>query len=63
METDMDDLRARVAQPALVGDVVPLEVQMESIMEGVKMLREGYVKTKVVGAAMKKQVLESPVGY
>lgn len=51
MQADLEDLRDRVAVPALLGDAemagaVPLEVQVGSIRKGVERLSEGMSKAK-----------------
>jgi hypothetical protein len=53
---DMDHLQMRVAQLALMTDVVSVEVWMGAIMDSVKRLNEGQVKAKVVGEAMTRHL-------
>lgn len=47
MQADLEDLRDRVTQPALLGDAdIPLEVHIESIRKGVDRLNDGRNKAK-----------------
>lgn len=54
MQSDLEDLRDRVAAPALLADVgkdvqdIPLEVHIESIRKGVERLDSGRKKAKGV---------------
>ena len=57
MSADMEDLRERVARPALTGSKIPVEVHMKSIKIGLERLREGRVKGKELDEAAMKRVL------
>lgn len=52
MQTDLEDLRDRVAEPALLADAgkqvqdIPLEVHIESIRKGLERLNTGRDKVK-----------------
>ncbi|KDQ53183.1 hypothetical protein JAAARDRAFT_183506 [Jaapia argillacea MUCL 33604] len=46
MSADMEELRERVAAPALIGDKVPVEVHMRSIRTGLERLRDMRTKAK-----------------
>jgi hypothetical protein len=59
MEADMADLRQRVAEPALVGKNVPVEVHLKSIRASVERLKENTLKAKQVEAAETAKVLAS----
>jgi hypothetical protein len=48
MEAEMDELRARVAAPALVGASIPNEVQIEAIRMGVKRLNQSRRRAKEI---------------
>ena len=44
LDADMEELRTKVAAPNLVGDKIPIEVQIKSIKAGVDRLREGQMR-------------------
>jgi hypothetical protein len=48
MEAEMEELRARVAAPALVGPSIPKEVQIEAIRMGVKRLNQSRRRAKEI---------------
>jgi len=49
MDADMEELRAKVAVPDIVGDRVPTEVHVKSIEEGVERLRRRQIKASARG--------------
>ena len=57
MSADMEDLRERVARPALTGSKIPVEVHMKSIKFGLERLREGRTRAKELDEAAIKRVL------
>ena len=57
LSADMEDLRERVARPALMGSTIPVEVHMKSIQFGLERLREGRVKAKELDEAAIRRVL------
>ena len=44
LDTDMEELRAKVAAPDIIGDRVPTEVHVKSIEEGVERLRQRQIE-------------------
>jgi hypothetical protein len=62
MSYEMEDLRARVAAPELVGERIPVEVHMQSIKSGLERLKEGRMKAKQRGEAAIQQVLKDGLG-
>lgn len=46
LSEDMEDLRERVATPGLVGESIPLEVQVKSIQYGLERLRENRMRAR-----------------
>jgi hypothetical protein len=46
LSEDMEDLRERVATPGLVGESIPLEVQMQSIQFGLERLKENRLRAR-----------------
>jgi len=44
LEADMEELRKKVAAPNIVGDRIPIEVQIKAIKAGVDRLREGQMR-------------------
>ncbi|KAF8802481.1 hypothetical protein BYT27DRAFT_7112380 [Phlegmacium glaucopus] len=59
MRADMEDLRERVARPALSGSKIPVEVHMKSIKLGLQRLREGRVRAKELDEAAMRRVLST----
>ena len=57
MSADMEDLRERVARPALAGSKIPVEVHMKSINLGLERLRESRVRAKELDEAAMRRVL------
>jgi len=57
LSADMEDLRERVARPALTGSTIPVEVHMKSIQFGLERLREGRVRAKELDEAAIRRVL------
>ena len=47
LDADMEELRARMAAPDIVGDKIPLEVHIMNIKAGVDRLKEGQVKANL----------------
>lgn len=54
---EMDDLRARVAAPELVGERIPMEVHNQSIKSGLEGLNEGRIKLTERNEAAMRQIL------
>lgn len=46
LSEDMEELRERVATPGLVGESIPLEVQMKSIQYGLDRLKENRIRAR-----------------
>jgi septation ring formation regulator EzrA len=46
LSEDMEEMRERVATPGLVGERIPLEVQMQSIQYGLDRLKENRMKAQ-----------------
>jgi hypothetical protein len=46
LSEDMEDLRERVATPGLVGESIPLEVQIQSIQFGLERLKENRMRAR-----------------
>ena len=44
MSADMEDIRERVARPAIAGSAIPVEVHMKCIQSGLERLREGRMQ-------------------
>jgi hypothetical protein len=59
MSEDMEDLRERVAAPEIVGSVIPVEVHMKSIRNGLERLKEGRTKAKEREDEAIKQILSA----
>ena len=57
MSTDMEDLRERVASPAIAGSTIPVEVHMKSIQLGIERLRGGRMRAKELDEAAIRRVL------
>jgi len=57
MSADMEDMRERVARPAIAGSAIPVEVHMKSIQYGLERLREGRMRTKELDEAAIRRVL------
>lgn len=57
MSADMEDLRERVARPAIAGSAIPVEVHMKSIQYGLERLREGRTRAKELDEAAIRRVL------
>ena len=57
MSADMEDLRERVARPAIAGSAIPVDVHMKSIQYGLERLREGRVRAKELDEAAIRRVL------
>ena len=47
LDADMEELRARVAAPDLLGDKIPIEVHIKSIKAGVERLKERQMKASL----------------
>ena len=59
LDADMEELRARMAAPDIVGDKIPLEVHIMNIKAGVDRLKEGQVRTSMRYASNVDKVLET----
>jgi hypothetical protein len=57
MSADMEDMRERVARPAIAGSAIPVEVHMKSIQYGLERLREGRIRAKELDEAAIRRVL------
>ena len=57
MSADMEDLRERVAKPAIAGSAIPVEVHMKSIQFGLERLQEGRIRAKELDEAAIRRVL------
>ena len=57
MSLDMEDMRERVARPAIAGSAIPVEVHMKSIQYGLERLREGRIRAKELDEAAIRRVL------
>lgn len=57
MNADMEDMRERVARPAIAGSAIPVEVHMKSIQYGLERLREGRIRAKELDEAAIRRVL------
>lgn len=57
LSEDMQDLRERVATPGLVGENIPLEVQMESIQLGLRRLQDNRLKARQMEEAAVRKTL------
>lgn len=57
MSADMEDMRERVARPAIAGSAIPVEVHMKSIQYGLERLREGRTRAKELDEAAIRRVL------
>ena len=57
MSADMEDIRERVARPAIAGSAIPVEVHMKSIQLGLERLREGRMRAKELDEAAIRRVL------
>ena len=57
MSADMEDIRERVARPAIAGSAIPVEVHMKSIQYGLERLREGRMRAKELDEAAIRRVL------
>ena len=58
LDVDMEELRARVAAPDIVGDRIPIEVHIKSIKAGVERLREGQRRASLKQGENVVKVLE-----
>ena len=59
LDADMEELRARMAAPDIVGDKIPLEVYIMNIKAGVDRLKEGQVRASLRYASNVDKVLET----
>ena len=57
MSADMEDLRERVARPALAGSKIPVDVHMKNIKLGLERLREDRVRAKELDEAAMRRVM------
>jgi hypothetical protein len=57
LSADMEDLRERVASPALAGSQIPVDVHMKTIKLGLERLREGRVRAKKLDEAATRRVM------
>jgi hypothetical protein len=57
MSADMEDMRERVARPAIAGSAIPVEVHIKSIQYGLERLREGRMRAKELDEAATRRVL------
>ena len=57
MSADMEDMRERVARPAIAGSAIPVQVHMKSIQYGLERLREGRIREKELDEAAIRRVL------
>lgn len=58
LDTDMEELRARVAAPDIVGDKIPIEVHIKSIKAGVERLKEGQLRASLKQGESIAKILE-----
>ena len=57
MKAEMKEMRLRVATPDIVGSLIPVEVHMRSIKEGLSRLRRGKNDARHLEETMIKQIL------
>jgi len=57
MSADMEDLRERVARPALAGSKIPVDVHMTSIKLGLERLREERARAQELDEAAMRRVM------
>ena len=58
LDADMEELRARVATPDIIGDQIPTEVHVKSIRAGVERLRQGQIRASAMQGASIARVLD-----
>lgn len=58
LDADMEELRARVATPDVIGDQIPTEVHVNSIKAGVERLRQGQIRASAMQGASIARVLD-----
>jgi len=58
LDADMEELRASVAAPEIVGDKIPIEVHIKSIKVGVERLKEGQMKASLREGESIARILE-----
>lgn len=61
LDADMEELRAKVAAPEIVGDRIPLEVHMESIKAGVERLKARQIRAGLRSEERIGKILETGV--
>jgi len=59
LDADMEELRTNVAAPDIVGDEIPIEVQIKSIKAGVDRLKEGQMKASLMQGERLDRMLEA----
>jgi len=59
LDADMEELRTKVAAPNIVGDKIPIEVQIKSIKAGVDRLKEGQTKASLRQGERLDRMLET----
>ena len=59
LDADMEELRTKVAAPNIVGDKIPIEVQIKSIKAGVDRLKEGQMKASLRQGERLDRMLET----
>ena len=59
LDADMEELRTKVAAPNIVGDKIPIEVQIKSIKAGVDRLKEGQMKVSLKQGERLDRMLET----
>ncbi|KAF8058554.1 hypothetical protein FPV67DRAFT_1428064 [Lyophyllum atratum] len=57
MSSDMEEMRERVAAPALMGSKILIEVHMKSIKTGIERLREGKVRVRRLEGSTVRRIL------
>ena len=58
LDADMEELRARVNAPDIVGDRIPIEVHIKSIKAGVERLKEGQLRASLKQGEIDAKILE-----
>lgn len=59
MDEDMKDLRERVAAPELLGDRIPVEVHLKSIMDGLERLKADRKRANTLNEETIRQILRT----
>lgn len=58
MSSDMEELRAKVAAPEIVGERIPVEVHMKSIRAGLERLSEGQTRARITEKEAMRRALQ-----